>query len=141
MYWVRRLREGSWTPNRHLSNEGYYGRATKLGVWIWESNEVIYPIHDIRMYGAPGGYCLSMTSALRTLPNSPHTVQYWAELSKATRPEPWDMDIVDQIYGWWLDWRSREQRRTWDRLAAREALFGKEGIRLAADLIDPQVKP
>ncbi len=25
--------------------------------------------------------------------------------------------------------------------AAREALFGKEGIRLAADLIDPQVKP
>lgn len=39
-YWMRRRHEGSWTPNKWVHREGYYGRALHLGVWIWEACNV-----------------------------------------------------------------------------------------------------
>jgi hypothetical protein len=40
-YWVRRYREGTWRPNKWVRIQGYYGTALKLGVYIWEGNNVI----------------------------------------------------------------------------------------------------
>ena len=46
MYWVRRLREGSWRPNKYLLRECYDCRASKLGVYIWEANHVLAPLFN-----------------------------------------------------------------------------------------------
>lgn len=43
-YWLRRSREGTWKPNKHLAVQGYYGRATWLGVYIWEAIHVFHPL-------------------------------------------------------------------------------------------------
>lgn len=54
-YWVRRLQEGSWTPNKWLTRQGYYGAASHLGVWIWEERYVLSPLfreHWARQRGA-----------------------------------------------------------------------------------------
>lgn len=40
-YWARRYREGSWSPNKWVRREGYYGRAAMLGVFIWEATHTI----------------------------------------------------------------------------------------------------
>lgn len=45
-YWLRRYREGSWKPNKHLARECYDCRAGKLGVYIWESVNVFAPLID-----------------------------------------------------------------------------------------------
>jgi hypothetical protein len=44
VYWLRRYREGSWRPNKHLSVQGYYGTASWLGVYIWEAINIFYPV-------------------------------------------------------------------------------------------------
>lgn len=46
LYWLRRYREGSWKPNKHLAVQGYDGRACCLGVYIWEAVNVFYPLID-----------------------------------------------------------------------------------------------
>lgn len=43
-YWLRRYHEGTWRPNKYLADESYYGRAAKLGVYIWESVHLFAPL-------------------------------------------------------------------------------------------------
>lgn len=42
-YWLKRLTDGSWTPNRRFRSEGYHGVAEYLGVYIWEYWNIIVP--------------------------------------------------------------------------------------------------
>ncbi|MDQ0791990.1 hypothetical protein [Streptomyces sp. B1I3] len=45
-YWLRRHRERTWTPNRHIRREGYHAAAEQLGIWIWEYLNLIRPLFD-----------------------------------------------------------------------------------------------
>lgn len=45
-YWLRRHREGTWTPNRFIRREGYHSAAEHLGIWIWEYLHLIRPLFD-----------------------------------------------------------------------------------------------
>jgi hypothetical protein len=42
-YWLKRLSDGTWKPNRRFRIEGYYGRAQYLGVYLWEYWNVVLP--------------------------------------------------------------------------------------------------
>lgn len=42
-YWLKRLNDGTWKPNRRFHVQGYYGRAQYLGVYLWEYWHVILP--------------------------------------------------------------------------------------------------
>lgn len=43
-YWLKRLVDGTWKPNRIYNTQGYYGRAQWLGVYLWEYFNIIYPV-------------------------------------------------------------------------------------------------
>lgn len=43
-YWLRRYRQGSWTPNRRIKRYGYHSAAQHLGIWIWEYWNVMEPL-------------------------------------------------------------------------------------------------
>lgn len=45
-YWMRRLTEGSWHPNKYLRREGYDTAAEITGVYIWEWWNVLGPACD-----------------------------------------------------------------------------------------------
>jgi hypothetical protein len=40
-YWLKRLTDGTWKPNRRFRSEGYYGAAEYLGIHIWEYWNII----------------------------------------------------------------------------------------------------
>ena len=43
-YWLKRLTDGTWKPNRRFNGEGYHGSAEYLGVYLWEYFNIIYPV-------------------------------------------------------------------------------------------------
>jgi hypothetical protein len=43
-YWLKRLAEGTWKPNRHFRGECYHCRTVWLGVYIWEYQNIIAPV-------------------------------------------------------------------------------------------------
>lgn len=42
-YWMRRLAEGSWHPNKYLMRECSQCAAQMTGVWIWEWVHILGP--------------------------------------------------------------------------------------------------
>jgi hypothetical protein len=42
-YWLKRLTDGTWTPNKYFNRECYHCRSVWLGVWIWEYFNIIAP--------------------------------------------------------------------------------------------------
>jgi hypothetical protein len=42
-YWLKRLTDGTWRPNRRFNRECGQCRAGLLGVYIWEYQHVIAP--------------------------------------------------------------------------------------------------
>jgi hypothetical protein len=42
-YWLRRLAEGSWTPNKYFNRECGQCRAAWLGVYQWEYDHIVEP--------------------------------------------------------------------------------------------------
>jgi hypothetical protein len=42
-YWLRRLSDGTWTPNKYLRCEGYDSASEHLGIYIWEYWHIVYP--------------------------------------------------------------------------------------------------
>jgi hypothetical protein len=43
-YWLRRIAEGSWKPNRWFWTEGYDDQCQILGVYMWEYLSLICPL-------------------------------------------------------------------------------------------------
>jgi hypothetical protein len=43
-YWLRRLSDGTWKPNRRFQMQGYDGRTSWLGVYMWEYFNIILPL-------------------------------------------------------------------------------------------------
>ncbi|MEV7675152.1 hypothetical protein [Streptomyces sp. NPDC088752] len=44
LYWLARIEDSTWRPNRHFWNQGYDGRSTWLGTWLWEAQNIISPL-------------------------------------------------------------------------------------------------
>lgn len=42
-YWLRRLADGTWTPNKYFNRACYDCRAGWLGVYLWEYLHIIWP--------------------------------------------------------------------------------------------------
>ena len=42
-YWLRRLDEGSWKPNKYLAMLGYWPSSDWLGIYIWEYINILWP--------------------------------------------------------------------------------------------------
>lgn len=42
-YWLRRLADGTWTPNKYFNRECSQCRAGWLGVYQWEYDHIIAP--------------------------------------------------------------------------------------------------
>lgn len=53
-YWLRRLDEDSWHPNKYFCRESYDTRARWLGVYLWEYLHVISPVLDADAWSRPG---------------------------------------------------------------------------------------
>lgn len=89
-YWVMRWRAGWWQPNRWVWREGYDARAGLLGVWIWESNNVLAPMAKQRE-GAPEGQL-----AARILHGTDRgaVARYWRLLEERSR-----QDCRDDLIG------------------------------------------
>lgn len=43
-YWLKRLADDQWRPNKYLRAQGYYGAAAWLGVYIWEWTNLLRPL-------------------------------------------------------------------------------------------------
>lgn len=43
-YWLRRVADDDWRPNKYLLREDYYGASTWLGVYIWEWINLLRPL-------------------------------------------------------------------------------------------------
>lgn len=127
VYWVRRLREGSWKPNRYLTQWGYYYRAGMLGVFIWESSNVIMPLASMMIHDTPSHY------AIQAYNRPDQTSLYWRALSSRTRPDPWIRpDVVDTALAYWIGQSQVSPRqgqdrmqRHWDGIAAA---YRKAGV-------------
>ena len=47
-YWLRRLADGTWTPNKYFNRECNQCRASWLGVYVWEYDHIIGPaLHEL----------------------------------------------------------------------------------------------
>ena len=88
VYWIRRWREGSWRPNRWVWRDGYDSRASRLGIWIWESSFVLHPL-DSAADRLLAEVAATVAEWSRDLPGP-----YWTLLEERSRPEGGAEDLV-----------------------------------------------
>lgn len=88
VYWIRRWREGSWRPNRWVWRDGYDSRASRLGIWIWESRFVLAPLDSAS--DKPVDEVAAVVARWSVDLPGP----YWRELEARTRPQGGGEDLV-----------------------------------------------
>lgn len=82
VYWGTRLRAGTWTPNRWILGEGWDGRAAILGIYGWESVNVL---HVITQW--PKRVADRDAAAWQVHRGAARPVEYWQKFELATRPD------------------------------------------------------